>query len=577
MAVAVLAGVVLPPVARVLLTGPQFGYDDYSYHAPFVTQWMLDGRISLLSFNYHAYFPFNAELFSLWFMLPVGTDTYVGFSGVFWTMAAAVSVTALAISLGRRIEGALLAAALCVVSTLVAITALRFSANDLAPTVMIASALVALSGAGGGRRAADVIVAGLLMGFGLGAKLTTLPAVAVVAVAIAFYAPGGKLGAVRLGHVALFAAGILIATGYWYGRNWLLTGNPFFPGAIGPFPGPLGAEVRDQTKLFTYLLADPVGTLRVALPPLTDWPVILWLVAVAGYLRGIVTVFRKLPGRLPGPGALEAVLLLVGIALLLAFPFQPFSGTMNLPGTPITPEPRFLIASYMAGIVLASRWISGTTGVVAAAVVVVAGGLLGNLPAGIAAAVLGPGAWFGARHVERAMRFLREHRTVAFAALVVALAAFAVGWRGGLEREIERRVFSYRSAGQPMGSLWKEVNNLPAGSTVAAFGLAGNFSYPLFGRSLEHRPVMLGRAGGPLPPVHELYLAAPGKFEWWASMPDSAELAGLARGLISLGATHVAVSRTGSGVWPVQASVLLPPDFTVVSSNPGFAIYRVNR
>jgi hypothetical protein len=574
---AALVGVLLPAVGRALLTGPQFGYDDYSYHAPFVTQWMLDGRISLLAFNYHAYFPFNAELFSLWFMLPIGADTYVGFSGAFWSAAAAASVTALALSIGRRAEAAMLAAALVCVSSLVLITALRFSANDLAPTVMIASALMALGGSGRGRRASDVVVAGAFIGFGLGAKLTMLPAVAVLAAWIALDAKGGVKLSTRLVHLSLFALGGLAVTGYWYGRNWVLTGNPFFPGAIGPFPGPLGPAEQEQTKLITHLLTDPVGTARIALAALTDWPVPLWIVAAAGYVGGLAVVVRKQREQLPANRVLEAVLLLVGVSLLLAFPFQPFSATKNLPGAPITPEPRFLIISYMAGIVLASRWITGLRGVLGAGLIVAVGGFIGNLPAGIAAAVLMAAAWAAPAQIGRVLSFLRLHRTAAWGAAVIILAVGAVVWRGNLEGSIQDRVFSYRSAGQPLGPVWEKVNALPAGSKVVAFGLAGNFSYPLFGRSLAVRPVMLGRAGGPLQPVHALYLADPEKFVWWAEVPDSSELATLASNLLSKDVTHVAVTRTAAGEWPVQTRILLPPDFTVLSSDPGWALFRVNR
>jgi hypothetical protein len=443
---------------------------------------------------------------------------------------------------------------------------------------MIASALVVLSGAGAvrERRFAEVVVAGMLIGFGLGAKLTMIPAVAVLVAWIAFDARGGKALSVRLGQVGLFLVGIVVSTGYWYGRNWVLTGNPFFPGAIAFFAGPLDAGVQDQTKLITFLLTDPIGTLSIALPALTNWPFILWLVAAAGYVRGVVVIFKRSPAEVPSSHALEAVLLLVGLSLLLAFPFQPFSATKNLPGAPITPEPRFLIISFVAGIGLASRWIAGKRGMLTAAALVVVAGFIGNQSAGVAAAVLVLGAWFAVRRFESLIRLLHTHRTVTLAVVALACVAGAILWKGNLERSIERRVFTYTSAGQMIGPLWKEVNDLPAGSRVIAFGLAGNFSYPLFGRSLELRPVMLHRSGALLQPVHELWLHAPDRFEWWAAPQDPAELTGLKAGLLSSGVTHVAVSRTSDGSWPVQAGILLPPQFTVIHSDPGSALYRVN-
>ena len=326
---AALVGVVLLPLARGLLAGPRFGYDDYSYHAPYVTQWMLDGRISLLPFNYHAYFPFNAELFSVWFMLPIGEDTFVGLAGAYWVVAAAISVTALARSLGRQVEGAHFAGALVLASSLVAVVALRFSANDLAGSVMIASTLVVLADSRGGRRWSEVLVAGLLVGFGLGAKLNLLPAVLVLVAWIAWGRRGARAISGRTGQVLLFLAGVVLSTGYWYGRNWILTGNPFFPGAIAFFDGPLGAAEQDATKFATFLLTDPLETLRISIPAMTNWPVILWLVAAYGYLHGFAVILRKRGSDYSPHREVEAMLFLVGMSLLLAFPFQPFGGALT--------------------------------------------------------------------------------------------------------------------------------------------------------------------------------------------------------------------------------------------------------
>ena len=333
---AALVGVLLLPLARGLLAGPRFGYDDYTYHAPYVTQWMLDGRISLLPFNYHAYFPFNAELFSLWFMLPIGEDTYVGLGGAYWLVAAAISVAALARSMGRQVEGAHFAGALVLASSLIAVVALRFSANDLAGSVMIASTLVVLGDSRDGRRWSEVLVAGLLVGFGLGAKLTLLPAVVVLVAWIAWGRRGARAISALTGHVGLFLAGVVVSTGYWYGRNWILTGNPFFPGAIAFFDGPLGATEQDATKFATFLFTDPLETLRISIPAMTDWPVILWLVAAYGYLHGFAVILRKRGSDFSPHREIEAMLFLVGMSLLLAFPFQPFGGA------PTTPVRRWL-------------------------------------------------------------------------------------------------------------------------------------------------------------------------------------------------------------------------------------------
>ena len=47
--------------------------------------------------------------------------------------------------------------------------------------------------------------------------------------------------------------------------------------------------------------------------------------------------------------------------------------------------------------------------------------------------------------------------------------------------------------------------------------------------------------------------------------------------LIASVVTHVAVARTSSGGWPMQAGLLRPPRFTVLYSDAGSALFSVIR
>src|SRR5262245_431318 len=72
------------PVLGRLVFGPTFfHWDDYSYHATGPAQWLLDHRISLAPFDYHANFPLNAELFSLWFLLPLKQDAFASLAALY--------------------------------------------------------------------------------------------------------------------------------------------------------------------------------------------------------------------------------------------------------------------------------------------------------------------------------------------------------------------------------------------------------------------------------------------------------------------------------------------------------------
>lgn len=581
-ACAVLAGVALPSIARALLKGPQFGYDDLSYHAPFVAQWMIDGRFSFPSFNYHAYFPFGPELFSLWFMLPVRSDTFVGIAGVYWIVAAATSTSGLAYALGRRVEAALTSGALVAVSSVVMMTALRFSANDLALGVVTVSGLTVLTGRanGSGVGFREGLVAGLLLGLGLASKVTLLPAVLVVMTWLLLGDGRTMPARDRLGRTGAFVSGIGLAGAYWYARTWIATGNPVFPGAIGPFPGPFGAGEQAGTKLITHLARDPAGTLSIALPPLTDWPSVLWLIAAAGYAGvGALMVARLFRGASQVSRG-ETLLFIVGLVLLGSYPFQPFSAAINRPDAPLTPEARFVITSFMAGVVLVSRWNARGWHAVLFWVIVAAAAWMSGVQSGLLCTAVAVGTWVCFRLVQRAPRIARTGMRPAAVVAIMAggILLGSVFLQGHLEMQIKRRLFTYTVAGQELGALWKEVDKLPPGSRVASFGLAENLTYPLFGRSFTLRPAVADRFGRMLQPLHERWAVERNLLEWWPSdSSGSADLAAIPDALLSAGVTHVAVSRTRSGRWPAQAEALLPPRFTMLHSAPGVALFSVNR
>ena len=234
--------------------------------------------------------------------------------------------------------------------------------------------------------------------------------------------------------------------------------------------------------------------------------------------------------------------------------------------------------SFIAGIVLASHWIVGVRGVFIAAALVVAAGLTVDPFVAVLTAVLCLVAWFVVEPFRMVTRFVSVHRGVLVALLTLGVVAGLVLLRGSLEREIEQRMFSFRSRGRNLGMIWSEIAKLPPGSRIAALGHAGNFTYPLFGRSLNLRPIVLDRSGAPLEPLHEIWRREGERFEWWAAVKsDSSGLPGFAEQLRSSGVTHVAVSRTVAGEWPVEAGILLPPRFTVMYSDTGLALYGVNR
>ena len=74
--------------ASTCLQGTSFWGDDLVYHATASAKWYQQQKLSLAPHYYSGYYPMNAELFSLWFILPLGRDGMVWMAGAYWTFCS---------------------------------------------------------------------------------------------------------------------------------------------------------------------------------------------------------------------------------------------------------------------------------------------------------------------------------------------------------------------------------------------------------------------------------------------------------------------------------------------------------
>ena len=220
------------PIARSLVAGPNFGSDDFSYHAPSITEWMLHGQIVLAPYDYHSYYPFNAEALATWFVLPFHRDGLVGLTGAYWLILLWLATFQLVIVLGGSRFYGVIAGALVIAAPLVSSMATRFSSPDVAGVAMILTAVTFLAPDPGRTPSisrSSSVYAGLLLGFALGCKVSYgLPLVVVLGWILfsSRVAPSYSARA-RLAAVVLVCS--IITGAFWYVRNWSLTGNPLFP------------------------------------------------------------------------------------------------------------------------------------------------------------------------------------------------------------------------------------------------------------------------------------------------------------------------------------------------------------
>ncbi len=561
-AIAVTATFLILPLIRILAGGMNLGSDDLSYHGPSVAEWVINHRVVFAPYDYHAYYPFTAEALAAWFALPFHGDGLAGVAGAFWFFLLWFATTRLVTNLGGTRLSAYLAAALAVAAPFVTASAVRFSSPDIAGVAMILAALALLTAPEVRGRVlpqGHALFIGLILGFAAGCKVSYVFALAVIGIWLLFpsFAPGPWSARVR--GLAAVAAGVIATGTVWYVRNWIVTGNPLFPAQVGPFAGPFSPGAQARTKLITWIIERPTDVQQwlTILRALIDWPPGLFGVSFAGYLGGAWLAFAR--RKKEGPSSVHSLIAVLGLILAAAFLFLPFSGTDNDPSGSLDPKTRFLVLSFVLGVIL---FCSMPARHKRTEMLMTGGGLAALLTAWSGS------PWMGLLPVLlvfligmrwdiplRISTAFRSHRT---AAIVAGLAIFLLGLvalEPFAQRQTSTRLYDHGSPEGPVGAGWKALGAVPAGSRIAWYTNKQQEHYPLFGRSWEIVPIPTDAAGKPYQPLHVLFAERPADIPWWGEEkePDSASLL---QNLSQLGIDFVFISRWGGNRWPVQQAIL---------------------
>lgn len=244
------------------------------YHLYFAARWLKAGRLDIVPIPFGesaaGYFPSNAELIYVWWMLPFHADTLAKLGQLPFALLGAVAVFGLARELGAsRTAGTYAAASYLAVGPICAHSAL---ANvDLAMACFELAAVYFLVVCCRRFTRSDWALAGLACGVFVGTKYVALTyAVLVLPLVVGALctptASGGRddspadkpgTGAILL-RLVTFLICALVAGAYWYARNWVVTGNPLFPldvhiGAWTVFPG-----AYDRVAMLNHIHHIPV-------------------------------------------------------------------------------------------------------------------------------------------------------------------------------------------------------------------------------------------------------------------------------------------------------------------------------
>jgi len=310
---------------------PPFVWDALTYHLTNVAAWTQQGRIGLFEAPVaRIYSPANFEVLSTWLTVFIHHDMMIEAAGIPSYILAVLAVYATTRGLGLSRSGSLLGA-LAYGSTPALLLATTGTKND--PQVAaVYLGVMALGvdlyrrrdGLGGKTLLGQSVLIVLMALYAVGTKIYIvhmLPGLALVVLSGA-WAEGtlrSFLGAFRdslpsfrqastgyrLALSLALAAGIFLG-GYWNVRNWVLTGNPFYPYGVtigneqiiesGDRIAHLGLDTLvENLRLLADKFGDRLGPIQPDLPNTTGWGWFAYVLGVPSFLWGLVRRRRLWP------------------------------------------------------------------------------------------------------------------------------------------------------------------------------------------------------------------------------------------------------------------------------------------
>ncbi len=254
-------------LAHAIYWGPLI-WDVLSYHLPKIAGWVQTASLGVAPTPVaRSFWPANMELLQCWFMVFLHHDALFELAGLPYLALAASSVYALGRGLGLP-RGASAGAALLFASSPAPLLHTVSGKNDLAVAALFLFAMSLLA-RGGGPAGMDLrmpLLAAAPVLFGVGVK----PTMCFVSVGLAGLAAYVFLCARRFRFscetatprarntaLVLVLLAAVVLCGYWYARNGLMFGNPFFPVEVGR-----GTSVEQQGAFSAHSLLRNLSILR---------------------------------------------------------------------------------------------------------------------------------------------------------------------------------------------------------------------------------------------------------------------------------------------------------------------------
>jgi hypothetical protein len=545
---------------RYVFQGTHFCEDDLSYHATAAAHWYLEKSIAAGPLNYHYHVPLNAQLFSLWFLLPFGEDGLVFLSGLFWMALSCTAAIVLMQNMGieRKWFGLTIFSFFCCQVVLHQAT-WTFTAVDLAGPAMVLSAVAFLSSIPElfpARRWPYILLAGLCAGVAFGTKVPFMTVFGVLVIWVFWTVKDWFSN--RLGNVLLFVLAAAATGTYWYIRNLILVGNPVFPGEMGPFKGPLTSEIQFNTSLVGQIVNSgfDVSLILEILRRHLAWPLGVFILSAAGYAAGFISLFRRGEHR-----KTVGLLLLVAMVMLVTYPTMPFSGQNNSLNTPLSIALRFVIGPFVVGLILLSLLLNNKSSLrwgwycfYGAGLILAMYACPNPIQIVIGAAAL---LWFILFSWKpKGFLDLPVHWMISLLLLLPGGLWGLVMNKPILQEKTNRRLYQNNVyMGINLYDAWHRIESLPSGSRIAVFGAFAHTYYPLFGRHFQLQPWPLSIDAAHYEPLYIQWKVNPESLYWWgpAKVIDAKKWT---QQLVRSGAEYVLVQWVNEDARPQPYEIL---------------------
>lgn len=228
-------------LAYVAVIYPPYGYDVLAYHLPAVATWIQTGRIGITPYiEFSNVYPADTELVFTWLMLFLHSDAIVNLGQIVFACAGAIAVADIGRITGLKRSTSLVAGSLYVLTPILVEQAGTPDTDVAFASMFLIFYSLVLRHATRPSKPALLLV-GLSAGLTLGMKSSGLLYVGVgllllggVALYRRWIVPGQwrtPRGVARDASIALgiLSAPILLLAAFWYLRTWAYYGNPVYP------------------------------------------------------------------------------------------------------------------------------------------------------------------------------------------------------------------------------------------------------------------------------------------------------------------------------------------------------------